>query len=155
MANWSPWFAKIAGPTPAASTGPPGGRQAYMSYVLVGILLLLIASAFVAYLVMNASTRSGKGADATSADRDDAGAPGIGADESPLGDTTEHAGTASSAGGETVGEQDADRAGGTGGPVLSGDTDNPSGGPQPPSPDRRFQRDPVGGEAEARPFTES
>lgn len=126
-----------------------------MSYVMVGLLFLLIAAAFVAYLVMSGTKRTGGDgqADPTAADGGDSGAPGIGADEAPLGDTTEHAGE-SSASGETVGGQDAEEAGGTGRPVLSGDTGTPPSGPAAPAPDRRFQRDPGGGEAEARPFTE-
>ena len=95
-----------------------------MSYVLVGILLLLIVGGFVAFLMMQATKRS---AHATATDSDDA-APGIGADaETPLGDTPHHA------------EHDG------GGDSTGSGQDRPDG---------RFQRDPVGGEAEARPFTE-
>ena len=95
-----------------------------MSYVLVGILLLLIVGGFITFMVMQATKRS---AHATSTDSSDA-APGIGADEeTALGDTPHHA----------------DHGGG-------GD-DTGSGQDRP---DGRFQRDPIGGEAEARPFTE-
>jgi hypothetical protein len=114
-----------------------------MSYVLVGILLLLLAGAFIAYLVMTAARRSNVS---------DAPTPGVGADESPFGDTTQHAGE--QAGGVTVGKSDADEAGGTGRPVDGAES---VGGDRPPAasePSHRFQRDPVGGEAEARPYTE-
>ena len=98
-----------------------------MSYILVGILFLLIASGFLAYLVLTATRRS-------SPAREDDVSVGIGSDdESPFGDTSEHAGD--------------DRGGhGAGG----ADADGGEGSHPPPG---RFQRDPVGGEAEARPFT--
>ena len=106
-----------------------------MSYVLVAILLLLIVGCFVTFLVMQATKRS---AHATATDRDDA-APGMGADDAPLGDTEQHSGQQPGQQGHT--------AGGTtdGGDDLGSGQDRPEG---------RFQRDPVGGEAEARPFTE-
>jgi hypothetical protein len=95
-----------------------------MSYVIVGILLLLIVGGFVIFMTMQATKRAHP---ATATDGEDA-APGIGADEqSPLGTTTQHA----------------DHDGG----------DQRTGSGQD-RPDGRFQRDPVGGEAEARPFTE-
>jgi len=95
-----------------------------MSYVIVGILLLLIVGGFVTFLTMQATKRSQH---ATATDSDEV-APGIGADrQSPLGTTTEHA----------------DHDGGDAG--TGSGQDRPAG---------RFQRDPVGGEAEARPFTE-
>jgi hypothetical protein len=58
-----------------------------MEYVIPAVIVLLLIAGFVTFLVLNATTRSGPVAD----DRDD-GAPGIGQDETPLGDTTEHAG---------------------------------------------------------------
>jgi len=98
-----------------------------MSYILVGILFLLIASAFIAYLVLTATRRS-------SPAREEGAPVGIGGDDrSPFGDTSEHAGH--DRGGRTV-----------------GGTDDGGGGGSSPPPGR-FQRDPVGGEAEARPFT--
>ena len=119
-----------------------------MSYVLVGILLLLLVGVFVTFLVMQATKRS---AHATATDSDDA-APGQGADESPLGDTTQHAGQQPGQQGYTEGGQDADESGGTGTPV--GGADAVTGDNDQDRPEGRFQRDPVGGEAEARPFTE-
>ena len=119
-----------------------------MSYVLVGILLLLIVGGFVTFLVMQATKRS---AHATATDDADA-APGVGADPSPLGDTLQHAGE-QPGDGTTTGGQDADRSGGTGAPTRG--ADSVTGGGDQDRPDGRFQRDPVGGEAEARPFTET
>ena len=120
-----------------------------MSYVLVGILLLLIVGGFIAFMVTQATKRS---AHATATDSDDA-APGQGADESPLGDTTEHAGQQPGQEGYTEGGQDADESGGTGTPTLGADAI--TGDDDQDRPDGRFQRDPVGGEAEARPFTDT
>ena len=119
-----------------------------MSYVLVGILLLLIAGGFITFLVMNATKRS---AHATAADSDEE-MPGIGADASPLGDTTQHAGEQPGQEGYTSGGQDADTVGGTGAPTRGGEA--VTGDADQDRPEGRFQRDPVGGEAEARPFTE-
>ena len=119
-----------------------------MSYVLVGILLLLLVGGFITFMVMQATKRS---AHATAADSDNP-APGQGADESPLGDTTEHAGRQPGQEGYTAGDQDADDKGGTGAPV--GGADAVTGDNEQDRPDGRYQRDPIGGEAEARPFTE-
>ena len=62
-----------------------------MGYVIAGILVLLLVSAFVTFFVINATRKSGR------AGPSDPGAegtpPGIAApDSSPLGDTSEHAG---------------------------------------------------------------
>jgi hypothetical protein len=57
-----------------------------MEYVIPVVLVVLLVGGFVAFLVLNATRKSGPVADA------DEGAPGIGRDETPLGDTTEHAG---------------------------------------------------------------
>ena len=86
-----------------------------MGYVIAGVLVLLIITGFITFLVMNSMKKN---------DLSDAGDPGadqnplgiIGSDEdSPLGDTTEHAGEQNERG-ETVGHQDAERHGGTGAP---------------------------------------
>ena len=126
-----------------------------MAYVIVGILVLLLAGGLITYVVMQAAKRKSGAApsDEAAGDRDDTEAPGVGPDASPLGDTTEHAG-GSNASGESVGAQDAEGAGGTGAPIAGDDSVEPSGEPAAPGPDRRFQRDPIGGEGEARPFTE-
>lgn len=121
-----------------------------MSYVLVGILVLLLVGVLVTYLVMNATKRSGH---ATARDDDDA-APGIGSDSSPLGDTQQHAGQQDGDSGRTVAEQDADASGGTGKSTRGAEAQRDRDDRQD-RPEGRFQRDPIGGEAEARPFTES
>src|SRR3954451_14094310 len=57
-----------------------------MAYVIAGIIVLLLVAVFITFLVMNSMRKGGPAA------RGDAGAPGIGEDPTPLGDTTEHAG---------------------------------------------------------------
>lgn len=57
-----------------------------MEYVIPVVLVVLAVAGFVTFLVLNATSKSGPVADA------DEGAPGIGADRTPLGDTTQHAG---------------------------------------------------------------
>jgi hypothetical protein len=56
-----------------------------MEYVIPAVLVLLLVGGFVTFLVLNATRKSGPAARG-----DDV--PGIGQDETPLGDTTEHAG---------------------------------------------------------------
>jgi hypothetical protein len=85
-----------------------------MEYVIPVVVLVLIVAAFVAFMVVNATKKSGP-----AADRTDEGAPGIGPDETPLGDTTQHAGEQSRHG-TTIGGQDAVQSGGTGRAVRSG-----------------------------------
>ena len=80
-----------------------------MGYVIAGIVVLLLVAGFVTFLVMNSMSKGG------SAARGDASAPGVGGDSSPLGDTTEHAGsqtdrgTTSSDSERNAGEDDAAR----------------------------------------------
>ena len=93
-----------------------------MEYVAMGILVLLLIGGFVTFLVMQATRRSSPATGDT---------PGVGTDETPLGDTAQHAGEQTSSG-HTVGGTDGD------GNVESGE--EPADG--------RFKRDPVGGEAE-------
>jgi hypothetical protein len=57
-----------------------------MEFVIPVVLVVLAIGGFVTFFVLNATKKSGPAADA------DEGAPGIGADDTPLGDTTEHAG---------------------------------------------------------------
>ena len=57
-----------------------------MEYVIPVVLVVLVVAGFVTFMVLNATEKSGPVADA------DEGAPGIGADRTPLGDTTQHAG---------------------------------------------------------------
>jgi len=110
-----------------------------MEYVLVGLLVLVLAAGFVVFLTANArrQDRTGEG-----------GAPGVGTDHTPFGDTAEHAGQH-------------DESGRTPTPDARGDTGKPAFGAKAvPDPDAdaaredegRFQRDPVGGEAEGRPY---
>ncbi len=120
-----------------------------MSYVLVGILLLLIIGGFITFLVMSATKRSEH---ATAADGDDAKPTPFATDDAPAGDTTEHAGEQPGQDGYTAGGQDAAESGGTGTPTRG--EHSITGGNDQDRPEGRFQRDPIGGEAEARPFTE-
>ena len=62
-----------------------------MEYVIPGILVILLIGGFVTFMVLNAAKKSG-----SAAKGDDA--PGIGPDETPLGDTSEHAGDQSAQG---------------------------------------------------------
>jgi len=98
-----------------------------MEYVIPLVLVMLLVAGFVIYVVLNATRKS------SSAARDSS-SPGIGADDTPLGDTTEHAGQQSGEG-TTVGQQDADEAGGTGRPVTSGPAEATGPGQDPADPD--------------------
>ena len=62
-----------------------------MGYVIAGILVLVLVSGFITFFVMNATNRSGR---ANPSDPGSEGTPaGIASpDDSPLGDTTQHAG---------------------------------------------------------------
>jgi hypothetical protein len=71
-----------------------------MEYVVPVVILVLIITGFLAFMVLNATKKSG-----AAADRRNEGPPGIGPDETPLGDTTQHAGR-QTAQGTTVGGQD-------------------------------------------------
>src|SRR4051812_8974396 len=86
-----------------------------MGYVIAALIVVLLIGGFVFFLVTNATRKS---ADA------DAGDPGadqnplsiVGSDDqTPAGDTSQHAGQQTESG-ETVGGQDADVHGGTGAP---------------------------------------
>ncbi|HKH17579.1 MAG TPA: hypothetical protein VKA57_08650 [Solirubrobacteraceae bacterium] len=57
-----------------------------MEYMIPAVLVVLAVGGFVTFLVLNATRKSGPVADG------DEGSPGIGADNTPLGDTTQHAG---------------------------------------------------------------
>ena len=88
-----------------------------MEYAIPVILVLIIVAAGITAFVMNSRRKTAAGRDAVAADATHGGGPGVGADATPLGDTAEHAGP-QSRGGETVGEPDAVRHGGTGAPVT-------------------------------------
>jgi hypothetical protein len=114
-----------------------------MAYVIVGILVILIVGAFVMFMVTNSAKRSNV------SDADDPGREGspamLGSDpDSPVGDTSEHAGEQSGSG-TTVADQDADRHGGTGEPQAGYAGTGRIGGPQE---DEHVARPVVGGEGE-------
>jgi hypothetical protein len=95
-----------------------------MGYVIAGLLVLLVVAVGVTLLVMS-SRRHGREQPRASADASyGGGLPGsdtaiVAAEpDSPLGDTSEHAGQQRD--GETVSDQDAERSGGSGRPVSSG-----------------------------------
>jgi hypothetical protein len=132
-------------PARVVSRGWGLGSETPMGYVIAAILVVLIVGAVVTFMVMQSAKRSNV------SDADDPGREGsagmLGSDSgSPVGDTREHAGEQSSEG-ATVGAQDADRHGGTGGPqggyAGSGET-----GSDPEPDDPRVARPVVGGEAE-------
>jgi hypothetical protein len=94
-----------------------------MGYVIAAIVLLLIVTAGVTFLMLNATRRQGR---ASASDSEyGRGTPGedmaiVAPDENtPLGDTDQHAGEQTREG-KTVGGQDADRSGGTGRAVGGG-----------------------------------
>jgi hypothetical protein len=64
-----------------------------MEYVIPVVLVVMLVGGFVTFLVLNATKKSGPVAEGG-----DEGAPGMGTDPTPLGDTTEHAGEQSSQG---------------------------------------------------------
>jgi hypothetical protein len=95
-----------------------------MSYVLAGLLVLAVIAIGATVLIVSAK-RHGREQQRTAADPSyGAGLPGsdtaiVAPDpDSPLGDTSEHAGQQRD--GETVADQDADRSGGSRRPVESG-----------------------------------
>jgi hypothetical protein len=113
-----------------------------MGYVIAALLVLVIVGAFVFFLVNNATKKSNVS---------DAGDPGadqnplgiIGSDdETPAGDTSQHAGQQTDQG-TTVGGQDAGEHGGTGAPPerQRANADAPRDSPD-------VARPVVGGEAE-------
>jgi hypothetical protein len=55
-----------------------------MEYVIPAVIVVLLVAGFVTFLVLNAANRGGSNPGAPP--------PGIGQDETPLGDTDEHAG---------------------------------------------------------------
>lgn len=92
-----------------------------MGYVIPVIVVVLAVAGFLVFVVFRAT---GKGAPA-----DDGGA-----DSTPVGDTSEHAGEQTEAG-TTVGRQDAGEAGGTGRPVHSGPAETTGAGEGAADPD--------------------
>ena len=92
-----------------------------MAYVIPIVLVVLLVGGFVTYLVLNATKKSGPVADS------DADAPGLGGDETPLGDTTEHAGEVSD-GGETTADPESDTVGRSADPDASAHRARPGEG---------------------------
>jgi hypothetical protein len=107
-----------------------------MGYVIAAILVLLLVTGFVTYLVLNSMRKSGPAAR-------DAGAPGVGADETPLGDTTEHAGAQTERG--TTAED----------PERNAGEDDAAHGVDPARPERAEDRQRRDAGAEAGPQPES
>src|SRR5829696_2947521 len=111
-----------------------------MGYVIAALLVLLLVGGFVFFLVTNATKKSNvSDAGDPGADQNPLGIVGSD-DETPAGDTSQHAGEQTEEG-TTVGGQDADVHGGTGAPPAR----TGSGGAID-SPD--VARPVVGGEAE-------
>jgi len=100
-----------------------------MEWVIPLVLFVVLVGGFVTFMVLNATKKGEASAEGAS------GAPGIGRDDTPLGDTTQHAGEQDSEG-RTVDGQDAAASGGSGRPRQSGyagtsapgvDDDDPDG----------------------------
>ena len=120
-----------------------------MEYVVIGILFLLVLGGGITMLVMAQTKASASEAGAD--DETSGAAPFSGSDQTPVGDTAQHAGQQDEQG-QTVTPNDASERGGTGrqtsgprsgGRGSQGANEEPEGG--------RFKRDPIGGEAEGEP----
>ena len=75
-----------------------------MEYVIPAVLVMIFVGGLVTFLVINATKKSGPVADA------DEGAPGIGQDDTPLGDTSEHGTTIDDPESGSGGRRDPDAA---------------------------------------------
>ena len=116
-----------------------------MGYAIAIVLVVLIIGALVTFLVMNA-TRQSDTADAHDPGADSNPLSIIGSDDTPMGDTNEHAGEQNQSG-ETLGGQDSASHGGTGRPVGQGTAGTQGmGGRHYDDPD--VARPVVGGEGE-------
>src|SRR5829696_8044907 len=71
-----------------------------MGYVIAGVIVILLIAGFVTFLVMNATNKGGPNAEG------EGGPPGMGTDETPLGDTTQHAGEQTTEGTTAHGQDD-------------------------------------------------
>jgi hypothetical protein len=71
-----------------------------MAYVIVGLIVLVLVGGFAVFLAGNAARRS------KPSTADEGRPPGIGPDHTPLGDSSEHAGTHDDEG-RTVGDPEA------------------------------------------------
>ena len=84
-----------------------------MEYVIPILVVILLVAGFVTFLVMNAAKKGGANAEG------DPGPPGIGRDETPLGDTSQHAGEQTAEGTTPRGQDD--RSAGRGRPHATPD----------------------------------
>jgi hypothetical protein len=111
-----------------------------MGYVIAGIIVLLIVAVAIAWLVMSASGQRRRGGARTDQDSDyGAGVPGsdtaiVAADETPMGDTAEHAGEQSAEGTTERDPEDAERG------VDPAGGGEPAGGEGPQRPERPEDR---------------
>jgi hypothetical protein len=107
-----------------------------MGYVIAAILVLLIVAGFVTFLVMNSMRKGagGQGSDPSADQSGRGGPPGVGQDETPLGDTTEHAGSQSESGATADDPEGAARG------VDPSSDEAPEGGEGPSRPDRPENR---------------
>jgi hypothetical protein len=110
-----------------------------MGYVIAAVIVVLLIGGFVFMLVTNATRKSNvSDAEDPGADQNPLGIVGSD-DDTPAGDTSQHAGEQTESG-ETVAGQDADVHGGTGG--------SPGGGAAPHVDRPDVARPLIGGEAE-------
>jgi hypothetical protein len=64
-----------------------------MEFLIVVVLVLLLVGGFVTFLALNAARKGSSNPDRSPRAREEGeGPPGIGPDETPLGDSAEHAG---------------------------------------------------------------
>jgi hypothetical protein len=111
-----------------------------MGYVIAGIIVLAIVVAVIAWLVMSASANRRRGGERTADDSGyGAGVPGsdtaiVAADETPMGDTSEHAGEQSESG-ATVSDPEAGERG-----IDPAGDEQPAGGEGPSRPERPEDR---------------
>lgn len=115
-----------------------------MLWLVIAILLVLAGAAAVLFVILHAT----EGDDA--ADDGAPAAPFTGRDDTPAGDTTEHAGDQTSSGETVGGHEDAEASGGTGRPEGDPTTQDRDAGPRDIEGGRgRFESGTIGGEAEA------
>jgi hypothetical protein len=111
-----------------------------MGYVIAGIIVLAIVAIAIGWLVMSASANRRRGGERTAQDSDyGAGLPGsdtaiVAADDTPMGDTAEHAGEQSESGVTTSDPEAADRG------IDPAGGEEPAGGAGPQRPERPEDR---------------
>jgi hypothetical protein len=110
-----------------------------MGYVIAGIIVLAIVAVAITWLVMSATAHRRRGGERTERDSDyGAGLPGsdtaiVAEDETPMGDTAEHAGEQSSSGATVQDPEAAERG-------LDPAGGEPEGGEGPARPERPEDR---------------